>query len=133
MIRFSDGDTEKSPLLDLTSLIDIVFLLLIFFLLTSIITSPSIEIELPRAEAAQELDAEDIEISIQSDQSIFLGDDPVELEELGPRLSRLLDSSQGGPVVISADRQLSHGFIIRILSIVQQSGARELAFKVESP
>lgn len=81
MIDFGEHAPEKKHL-DLTPMIDVVFLLLIFFLLTSIFSKPSIPLDLPRAESARQTGEPAVSVAVKRDGTILLDGAPVAREAL---------------------------------------------------
>jgi biopolymer transport protein ExbD len=133
MIEFSHfkSGLEKKTGLQLTPLIDMVFLLLIFFLLTSYYTKPTIPVVLPEAESAQIHKESDIVIVVKKDGTIILEKRTLTREALPGILRSLLESSPDKTVHIQADQSVRFGIIIHLMDIVLQAGAKDIFFVVE--
>lgn len=118
--------------LNITPMIDIVLLLLIFFMLTSsFINQGAIRIDLPESSHADEKAEEDIVISIDSDQRIFLGTDSVSLDELPVRLKEKIDRTTRKNVVIRGDRNIDFGTAVKIMDITRGTGAEGMTVVTE--
>ena len=76
------SDADSSAALNLTPLIDVVFQLLVFFLLTSAFISTGITVELPDAETGEAGDETTLAISLDAEGAIFVGSEEVSLEAL---------------------------------------------------
>jgi len=86
-------------------LIDCVFLLLIFFLLTSWLTEPrAIEIELPQSAYAEKINEKNLIITLTKQGRIFLGEKQVRLNELCPALRSRLIEQKSSRAVLRADK-----------------------------
>ena len=116
---------------DLTPLIDMVFLLLIFFLLTSFLIRPSIPVALPEAETAEISEKSDIIITIKNDGAILLNNQEVTDEKLFRMLRRNFILKGTYEVVIQSDKGVPFGRVIEIMDISKKSGARIISFLVE--
>lgn len=119
---------NKKIILDITPLIDVVFLLIIFFMLTSsFILQPGIKVNLPSAQSAHTQSSKDIIITMTNTGQLFLNDEKVLVSELQIRLEKLLNHSNKKFVIIKADRDTLHGFVVRVLDIAKSAGAERLA------
>ncbi len=122
-------------LLDITPLIDVVFLLLIFFLLTAtFVTNPSIPVNLPKASAKMTKRVrKDLTVTIRSTGEIeFNGkvvDDP---HELSLRLQKAAKENPTAKLLIRADSQAVVGRMVEVMDVAQQAGITKfgLATKV---
>jgi biopolymer transport protein ExbD len=118
----SDSD---EPEVNLTPLIDVVFLLLIFFMVSTTFEHQSrIQIELPEATAeATKPDEESLEIIIDAQGRFFLGEQQVvntELKTLKGALSKVVGEREGMPVIIRADAKTPHQAVITALDASSQ-------------
>ncbi|MFP4687884.1 MAG: ExbD/TolR family protein [bacterium] len=102
----------------LAPLIDIVFLLLIFFAVSTTFTmQPGLTVELPRGGGEQEVEPQRWVITMTAEREIFLNRDRIELEQLFTTIS-----SDPLPVILRADRSIPHGVIVTILDQVRNAG-----------
>jgi biopolymer transport protein ExbD len=118
---------------ELTSMTDIIFLLLIFFMISTTFegTRRSLDIQLPEskaAEAAQEVRQHIIEMSV--DDALRLDGQPVTVQDLVPRLSQGGEPSLQRTVIIRADKRLPYGKVVTVLDLVRQANIREIAVAV---
>lgn len=110
-----------------SSLTDIVFLLIIFFLLTSsFVIQPGIKVQLPKAEQAEQEPRGNIVISITEKGSIYLNDELVSIETLGGKLALLLPPGKEDIIVINADRTVSLQNAVQVMDIAKGIGATRL-------
>ncbi|NQT32393.1 MAG: biopolymer transporter ExbD [Candidatus Omnitrophica bacterium] len=115
---------EKGQL-DIAPLIDVVFLLLIFFMLTSsFVFQPGIRVNLPKAVTSEVLQKELLVITLRADNGIFINERPVEGDELESRIS--LAARQDQPLLIRADKKADLGKVIEIWDICRQADVKQI-------
>ena len=125
-------ETEEEASISLTSLIDVIFLLLIFFMVTTTIIDPSkrLDLQLPEAKAASD-DAKSIPVTIEmgENKEIFLNGKKVDVDLLE---SRLLTLSREGKktAIIRADRRLDYGYVVAVLGICRAGGFLDIGIAV---
>ena len=131
-MNFRRGRQKRPPtVLDMTPLVDVVFQLLIFFLLTSPYvqveraSSTSVPVELPESNlSANDQLPEEIIVSVNQGGEVFYGDDAVTLEELAMRLVRTANRNPKSIVLVRGDQRVPYGRIGQVMSIVRASGLR---------
>jgi biopolymer transport protein ExbD len=119
--------------LDITPLVDLVFLLIIFFLLsTTFVVSPGIKIDLPQA-ISQEIRKENREITLSVDQSgaVYLNKDLVDRDSLVSRLAGLAQEDLDMTVLMRGDRSTGFGQVVDVLGIVKLSGLHRIAIMTQ--
>ncbi len=128
-MRFKRGrlKLEVGEYLDLAPLIDIVFLLLIFFLLTWNFLAQSqagIKVNLPKAVTSEAVAEESLIISITGENLIYLNDKIVTSKELASKLEGL--SSKKKSLLIKADRRASLGRVVEVWDICRNAGISQV-------
>ena len=133
MIEFEEFEQtisrERGP--DLTPMIDMVFLLLIFFLLTSFLARPTIPVSLPEAEMGEMEQKPDLTITVLKDGNLLFGGEEISDEKLERTLKRMLAFRQTSEVVIQSDKEVPFGRIVEVMDTVKKSGAGIISFLVE--
>ena len=115
-----------------TSLIDIVFLLLIYFLLTTnFMVDEGIKIKLPKANATSPQTQKEITIVVDKQGKAFLENQEVPLNELFTVLKERLQGKQDGLVVIKADRAIILNKAVRVMDVAKAAGAGRLVLATE--
>jgi len=111
--------------IDLAPLVDVVFLLIIFFMLTStFVRQPGITVRLPKAVTSEVLDERNLVISITSGGEIFHNKELITLAELK---SRLQDAArQDTPVLIKADQKSSLGRVVEVWDLCRSTGISQV-------
>ena len=114
---------------DITPLVDVVFLLLIFFMLsTTFVVSPGIRIDLPQAQAEpMRSERRDLRVKIAAEGVLYVEDQRLSLEDLGERLRGAARTSQDTLVVIEADENTAHKYVVEVMDRAKSAGLSRLA------
>ena len=116
----------------LTSLIDIVFLLLIYFLLTTnFMVDEGIQVKLPQADATSPQTEKEITIYVDSSGNVFMDNRAVPLNALFTIVKGKLGEKTGVPVVIKADKSVVLDKAVRVMDVVKAAGADRLVLATE--
>ncbi|MDR1239729.1 MAG: biopolymer transporter ExbD [Treponema sp.] len=125
----------QSSGIDLTPLIDIVFQLLLFFILSSAMLQPSLPLDLPGSPQKNEGTEADLVISIDAEGRIFLNDAPASLETVEPAVSALVREKPAAAVILRGDRLVQYGIFFELLDTIRNAGVKtlSLAYEEQSP
>ena len=116
----------------LTSLIDIVFLLLIYFLLTTnFMVDEGIQVKLPQANATSPQTEKEITIYIDRSGKVFINNKAVPLNELFVIVKGKIAQQASVPVVIKADKSVILNKAVRVMDVVKAAGADHLVLATE--
>jgi len=116
----------------LTSLIDIVFLLLIYFLLTTnFMIEEGIKIKLPQARAAAPQTEEVITVYVDQQGRTFLGSQEVSLARLFDQLNEMIGGRENKLVVIRADQAVILNKAVKVMDMAKAAGAGRLCLATE--
>ena len=127
-----EGRRRISTHLNIAPLIDVVFLLLIFFMLSShFVTQPGIKITLPSAVTARLHPEEDIIISITEDNNLYLNERPVTLENLLEQLEIEMARAEKKTVIIKADEKIDLGLAVKVMDIAREADAERLIISTQ--
>ncbi len=133
-MRFRNRSRHQSVHLDITPLVDVVFLLLIFFMVTTTFARhQEIDLDLPRARTGQtaEEDAERIIITITARGELTVQGEAVPVRGLKDRLQAAAGGVRDPLVTIQADREASHGRVIQVLDAARALGMTRLMIASE--
>lgn len=122
---------EKSFVsINITSLIDVVFMLVIFFMLSSSFNKSSIPISLPSSKnSIQSSDTESIRVTISKEKIIFLNDSITSIKNLSSESQKLLTSLGTRNAVLYSDENVSLGFMISVIDELTKSGIENVSVK----
>ena len=117
--------------MNLTPLIDCIFLLLIFFIVTSVfVEETGVEIQKPVAASAQSLEKKSILLALTPDGRIVYGGREVRLNELRGLVSRML-REQEMPIIILADENSRSGVLVDVIDECKLAGAKQVSIAAE--
>ena len=126
MGRFSSSaaSEEGETGIDMSPLIDCVFILLIFFIVTTVfVEETGIEVDKPQAAAAQPLDKTSILIALSSEGTIVYGGRDIGIGGVQPLVRRMIQKDDKIPVIIQADKAAKSGMLVRIIDEAKLAGA----------
>jgi len=128
---------REDPNIDLTSLIDVVFLLLIFFMVSTTFERPAaMKVELPEASEvqAQPEQKERLELVIDTNGRMFLNDRQlvdVRPQTLKAALNQAAGDKRDLPLILRADRETPHHFVVTAMDVAAQLGFRNLSIATD--
>jgi len=123
---------KNSFTIDIAPLIDVVFQLLIFFMLTaSFIFQPGIKINLPKALTSEVLHEQNVVLTVTSENLIYIDDKAVTSVELNRKLTKDITLSKK-PVLIKADRRASLGRVVEVWDICRAAGISQVNIATNS-
>ncbi|MCL6584844.1 MAG: biopolymer transporter ExbD [bacterium] len=118
--------------MNMTPMIDIVFQLLIFFLLTTnFITTEGIQVKLPQAKAAAAQIQEEITVFISREGRVFLQQQELNEGQLQRRLQTLIAKSRNKLVIVKADREIAVNKAVKVMDIAKRAGAERLCIATD--
>lgn len=132
MIVHPKKRTRLQVQLPLTPLIDIVFLLLIYFLLTTnFLVDEGIKIKLPQAKASAPQTEKEITIYVDKQGRAFLGNQEISFDQLFVRLKEMIGEKKDKLVVIRADRRVILNKAVKVMDVAKAAGAGRLCLATE--
>ncbi len=133
-MKFRKPKKGRSLIINITSLIDVMFLLLIFFMVTSTFRNqPAINLVLPRSSTASEtIDTPTILFLTESGQ-VYLNDRPLAREDLAVALEQLHATTGDDRIVLRADENASHGRVVEMIDTIKQSGFTRVSLSAKQP
>lgn len=119
--------SKKTKLsLDLAPLIDVVFQLLVFFMLTSSFANPAIKMVLPKATENTEYIQEVIVVSIGEKGNLFINDQPTTLNSFSDDLKKILWKNNNRSVHIKGDQEMPYKYFVQIMDLAKEAGAEQI-------
>jgi biopolymer transport protein ExbD len=128
--RQARRSTLRSGLaIDLTAMVDVVFLLIIFFMVsTTFITLESgLPVDLPQAQTAQAQMTDLPTVTVTREGQIFLAGSEIREDELVAALRAILADTPSSTVVLRADQSIQFGLPVRVIDLIKQAGAQRVA------
>ena len=118
---------RRKIFINITSLIDVLFLLLIFFMISStFVEQPGMKLELPESKSFTTEKIKDLTLDINADLSMTLNGEPVTMENLEQRFKDLLPSLEEKSLVLKADKTVTHGTVVKVMDLAKLSGIEKI-------
>jgi biopolymer transport protein TolR len=126
------GRTETSlSEINVTPFVDVVLVLLIIFMLTAPILQSGIEVSVPKTKMVKQISEERLVITITDKQEIYLGNDHVNINNLGDLLRKKIRDPQGQAIYVRADENVAFGAFATVMSAVKEAGITNISIVTE--
>jgi len=130
--RSLSEESEISAEINLSPMIDCIFILLIFFIVTTVFTEePGIDVVKPDATMDMNLEKNSIIIAISADNHVVYGGKELGIAGVGARVRQLLNKNEL-PVIIQADARAEHGVFSDVWSEVKNAGAKKISISTRN-
>lgn len=124
---------EEEAELDMTPMLDIVFIMLIFFIVTtSFVKEAGIDVNRPEASQATTKPSANIFIAIRENGEVWMDRRQVDVERVAANLERLLAEQPTDMVVIQADKEARHGIVVKVMDQVKEAGIAQISIAAET-
>ena len=131
-MSFIKKRTRRESFIDISPMMDMVFILLIFFIVTSTFTRETgIDVTKPKASSAKELAKESILIGITRQGTVHINETQVNLSSLQTILKQMMAESPDRPVIIVSDRDAPSGAIVDVLDECNIAKVRKVSISAE--
>lgn len=125
--RYSDQVVEDTGI-DLTPMLDVVFIMLIFFIVTStFIKESGVEVNRPQANSASAQDNANILIAVTADGQVWLDKQAVDVRSVRSHVERLRQEHPEGLVVVQADQEARTGLVVQVMDQARLAGVTDVA------
>ena len=115
------------PVINIASLVDVLFLLLIFFMVTSaFVEQPNIKLELPATRHSEVSKIDKTVLTISRDGQLFLKKKPVDKQNLEKELRRLMLDTGDDVLVLKADKMVPYGDVVDIMDYAKGAGFKKV-------
>lgn len=132
MEKLVQRTTKNSISMDLTPMIDVVFLLLIFFMLSStLVKENNLKVNLPEADGGKNTQAvnEDYIITISNKGEIYFNNKKMSIRSLGKKFS---SAGKDSNVVIKGDKKVYYDQVIKVMALAKQKGLKKVSLAIKS-
>ena len=132
MFRFGSRGSKAIVNMETSAMTDIIFLLLIFFLLSSsFILRTEIPVSVPKSTSTITEKEQPVVVTVSRDGATYVDEDKVDFEELSTALGTRLAASGSKAVIIRGDEAVNLGLMVRIMDVAREAGAEKLAIATE--
>ncbi len=126
MMKFRKEKKER-PHIEITSLIDIIFILLIFFMISSTFLKPVIKIKLPVSAIKEKVKKKKIPIFLTKDDRLFFNKKEINIKSLQYFVEKELDKNPDAVVLFNCDEDVVFKKVVLVMDILKNSGVKDVA------
>lgn len=112
--------------INVTPFVDVMLVLLVIFMVTAPILESGIEVDLPKTHTVKAVAIQKVVITIDKKQTLYVGNDPVNINLLGSIVVQRLQGTRGAPVFIRADQAVPFGTIARVFDALEQANVTNI-------
>ena len=115
---------KKTARIEIIPMIDTMFFLLVFFMIAtlSMTLQHGMPVNLPTAESTTKNPPEEVSLTLTKNGSLYYNKEPISLQDLEVRLTRLRQEDADPSLLINADEQVPHGRVIKVMDLIRLSG-----------
>jgi biopolymer transport protein ExbD len=129
----SSGEDEQEASVDITPMLDVVFIMLIFFIVTATFVKESgIDVNRPQAATAVVKEKANILVAIDAHNKIWINRREVDIRSVRPSIERLHAENPKGTVVIQADKDSRNEILVQVMDASRLAGVYEIALAAEN-
>ena len=124
----SNGKTQSSLAeINITPLVDVVLVLLIIFMISVPVLQSGIEVAVPKTRTVKEITEQRLVVTIDREQRVYLGDQPVNIHELGRKLRQPGIDDAKKVIYLRADERVPFGAFASVMDAVKQAGITNIS------
>jgi biopolymer transport protein ExbD/biopolymer transport protein TolR len=124
----SNGKTQSSLAeINITPLVDVVLVLLIIFMITAPVLQSGIEVAVPKTRTVREITEQRLVVTIDREQRVFLGDQPINVHDLTGRLRQPGKDDAKKVIYLRADERVPFGAFASVMDAVKQAGITNIS------
>ncbi len=113
--------------INVTPFVDVVLVLLVMFMVTAPILQSGIEVNVPKTRTVKEITEERLVITIDKDQRVYLGNDPVNINQIAERLHAKIRHPEGQSIFIRSDENVPFGAFATVMDAVKRTGVTNVS------
>ena len=128
---YRQNDDESA--IDITPMLDIVFIMLIFFVVTtSFVKESGIDVNRPSASTAERKETGSILVAISMDNNVWIDKRRVDPDAIRPNIERLHAENPEGAVVIQADKASTSGLLVKVMDQIRLAGVTNISIAAQA-
>ena len=121
------------PDLNLTNLMDVVFAILLVFMMTAPLMTQGVKVELPKAEAPAVDEKKSVTVSFDAKRRIYVDGEETDMAGFASSFARAWGGDPNRAVLIEGDQSVPYGLVLGVVGEIRQAGASKLGFLTEPP
>jgi biopolymer transport protein TolR len=126
------GELRPAADINVTSLVDVAFVLLIIFMITAPIMQGGVDVQLPRAEARPLQPKEGLVVSVNRAGQIFVDETALSFEDFRAAFPAMVAARKPTGVYLRGDQRVQYGVVVRVLAVMRQSGIGDVGLVAEA-
>ncbi|PKF61819.1 biopolymer transporter ExbD [Psychromonas sp. psych-6C06] len=124
---------EDDTQIDMTPMLDVVFIMLIFFIVTtSFVRESGLEVDRPSAATATQQSKAGIFVAIKDSGEIYIDNRQVDQQRVRASLERLVASQGEVGLVIQADKETRHGIVVKVMDAAREAGIKQISVAAQA-
>jgi biopolymer transport protein ExbD/biopolymer transport protein TolR len=128
----AQGKTQSSLAdINVTPLVDVVLVLLIIFMVTAPVLQSGIEVAVPKTKTVKEITEERLVVSIDRGQRVYLGNEPVNINQLAQKIREKIRDPEHQPIYLRCDENVPFGAYATVLDSLKQGGITQVSIVTE--
>ena len=126
---FSHARMKKKPVFMIIPMIDIIFFLLVFFMMNSLqtVAQKALSVQLPQAQSATAPAQMPLIITVDKEGHITLDNKPVTIDEASALMKQHMAENANAAVILQADKDTAHGQVVAVMDMLKSAGVERLA------
>lgn len=132
-MNFTKHRMQRKPVFMIIPMIDIIFFLLVFFMMNSLqtVAQKALTVQLPQAQSASAPAQLPIIITLDEAGHMTIDNKPVSITESSGIMTKHIQENANAAVVLQADRRTAHGQVVAVMDMLKQSGVKRLSIAAE--
>jgi biopolymer transport protein ExbD len=128
-------EPDLPPQINIVPMIDVVFALLTFFIMSSLVLTRSagLPVNLPAASTSKGQPSQEVVVTIDPNGQLRLNQTATSLTQIAPQIQRLIQTKPNKLVIINADERVSHGQVVAVMDRIRQVQGAKLAIATKRP
>ena len=130
---FTTTRMKKKPVFMIIPMIDIIFFLLVFFMINSLqtIAQKALSVQLPQAQSASAPVQMPIILTVDAEGHITMDNKPVSYDEASDMMKKHISENSNAAVILQADKRTAHGQVVAVMDMLKAAGVKRLAIAAE--
>ena len=118
--------------INVTPMVDVMLVLLIIFMVAAPLLQVGVPIELPQSKGKQlKVNQEPLAISVKNDGSVYIGETPIELDEIAAKLKAIAKNGYDEQIFVRGDKGVTYGVVMRVMGRISAGGFRKVSLVTE--
>src|ERR1700680_4487149 len=117
--------------INIVPFVDVMLVLLVIFMITAPILQSGIEVDVPKTTTVKEISESRVVVSIDRAQRIYIGDDPVNIHQLGDKVHAQIKNPQSDAIYFRCDKTVPFGSFALVVDTMRQSGIQNISVVTE--